>query len=153
MILTGDQLQRYRDNCLPRLWDMFTSAFPSSKDGGHGNTPGDLETGHALKHIQPRGGNDPGPDSSRATSRDSGVDLWDVYCCINKMYTEPLETILRHINHNGLNDEQFFIAFNKEIRHAAGNWFWGSLRRLFSWKRCSRITFVEVSSPPFLLLS
>lgn len=74
----------------------------------------------------------------------SQVDFWDIYCCINRTYTEPLETILRHIETNGLDDERFFVALNKEIGRAAGNWFWGTLRRVCSWKRCCGITFVEV---------
>lgn len=85
-------------------------------------------------------------------SQVSQVEFWDIYCCINRMYTEPLETVLRHIDPNGLDDETFLIALNKEIERAAGNWFWGTLRRICSWKRCCRITFVEVfSTDPELL--
>lgn len=181
MVLTQDQLERYRDTCLPRLWNMLTPAFPSSNDSNHGNSSENPGTARAPQQMPTREDNEsrerdfglpfantdanlrPGNSNTRGMfarlfrstqrrpprpdSRDAGVVSWDIYCCINKMYTEPLETILRYIDHKGLDDEKFLIALNKEIKRAAGNWFWGTLRRNFSWKRCSRITFVEVVLP------
>lgn len=76
--------------------------------------------------------------------------MWEIHCCINRMYTEPLETILRIIPHldgdESLDDKQFFKALRKAIRQVSGNHVIGLLRRTFSWKRCSRIIFIEVKS-------
>lgn len=124
------------------------SVLPFQNPGAR-STPEDSDAGGMLERLFRRTQKSP-PQLDPQGSR---VDFWDIYCCINRVYTEPLETVLRLIDPNGLDDEKFFIEFNKAIRRAAGNWFWGNLRRIFSWKRCCRITFVEVFSPAHESLS
>lgn len=180
IVLTKNQAQRYKDSCLPRLWDRVTAAFPLSNDATHENVSEDLgrdgipqqmptrESNESGQNdiMLPLGNTDANPTSESSTAggiiarlfqrsqigpprpdpQDSMAVPWDIHCCIDRIYTESLETILRHIDHNGLDDEKFLNAFNKEIQLSAGNWFWGTLRRTCSWKRCCSISFVEVFS-------
>lgn len=79
---------------------------------------------------------------------DQPEKYWEIFCCINRMYTEPLEIILQIIIRDNLrDDEKFYNAVNKAIRDASGPWLSGWLRRLFSWKTCTAMEFVEASLP------
>ncbi|KAF5699322.1 serine threonine kinase [Fusarium mundagurra] len=67
------------------------------------------------------------------------VDTKDIYWCIERNFTEPTEIYLSPIqNAETLDDEQLFRQVNKAIGSTEG---W--IRRLFSWKRCTAIDFVQ----------
>lgn len=89
-----------------------------------------------------------GSQSPRPREQEQPQNYREIFCCISRMYTEPLETILQIIIREKVpDDEKFYEAFNKAIRDAAGPWLAGWLRRLFSWKSCTAIEFVEASLP------
>ncbi|KAF5644454.1 serine threonine kinase [Fusarium sp. NRRL 52700] len=69
----------------------------------------------------------------------TSVDTKDIYWCIEKNFTEPTEIYLSPIqNAEMLDDEELFRQVNKAISSTEG---W--IRRLFSWKRCTAIDFVQ----------
>ncbi|KAF5548340.1 serine threonine kinase [Fusarium phyllophilum] len=69
----------------------------------------------------------------------TSVDTKDIYWCIERNFTEPTEIYLSPIqNAEKLDDEQLFRQVNKAIGSTEG---W--IRRLFSWKRCTAIDFVQ----------
>lgn len=87
-----------------------------------------------------------GSSPPRPQEREQPQTYREIFCCINRMYTEPLETVLQIIIRENLqDDEQFYEAVNKAMRDAAGLGLAGWLRRIFSWKTCTTIEFVEVS--------
>ncbi|KAL9565715.1 hypothetical protein ACKAV7_009897 [Fusarium commune] len=66
-------------------------------------------------------------------------DTKDIYWCIERNFTEPTEIYLSPIhNAETLDDEQLFRQVNEAIGSTEG---W--IRRLFSWKRCTAIDFVQ----------
>lgn len=70
----------------------------------------------------------------------TSVNTKDIYWCIERNFTEPTEIYLSPIqNAETLDDEQLFCQVNKAIDSTEG---W--VRRLFSWKRCTAIDFVQV---------
>lgn len=69
----------------------------------------------------------------------TSVNTKDIYWCIERNFTEPTEIYLSPIqNAETLDDEQLFRQVNKAIDSTEG---W--VRRLFSWKRCTAIDFVQ----------
>lgn len=77
----------------------------------------------------------------------TSINTKDIYWCIEKNFTEPTEIYLSPIqNAETLDDEQLFRQVNKAIGSTEG---W--VRRLFSWKRCTAIDFVQVRSIEVLL--
>ncbi|KAF5543944.1 serine threonine kinase [Fusarium mexicanum] len=67
------------------------------------------------------------------------VNTKDIYWCIERNFTEPTEIYLSPIqNAETLDDEKLFHQVNKAIGSTEG---W--VRRLFSWKRCTAIDFVQ----------
>ena len=68
------------------------------------------------------------------------IDTKDIYWCIEKNFTEPKEIYLSPIQDTEtVDDEQLFRQVNRAIGSTEG---W--IRRLFSWKRCTAIDFVQV---------
>ncbi|KAI0545792.1 kinase-like domain-containing protein [Xylaria curta] len=87
-----------------------------------------------------------GSAASVETSRSqSSHPTKDVYWCNDKVYTEPLQTMLYEVNDwDSLQyDENFYGRVNEVTRSSHGGILRGWLFSLLSWKRCTRVDFVK----------
>ncbi|KAJ4046559.1 hypothetical protein NW753_009380 [Fusarium oxysporum] len=141
LALSQDEFDRYKATCFP----VTTNGIPLLP-----LTQQDLKAQQAARPNFPmQSGNLSQPSqSSLGTSVfaanvppavQTSIDTKDIYWCIERNFTEPTEIYLSPIqNAETLDDEQLFHQVNKAIGRTEG---W--IRRLFSWKRCTAIDFVQ----------
>ncbi|KAF5592203.1 serine threonine kinase [Fusarium subglutinans] len=141
LALSRDEFHRYKATCFP-VTTNNVPLLPLTRQG--------LKAQQAAKpssSTQPANLGQPSQSSlgtntlARTISSVvlTSVDTKDIYWCIERNFTEPKEIYLSPIqNAEALDDEQLYHQVNKAIRSTEG---W--IRRLFSWKRCTAIDFVQ----------
>ncbi|KAH6959429.1 kinase-like domain-containing protein [Fusarium avenaceum] len=141
LALSQDDFDRYRAMCFPVTTNSIP-LVPLTRQG--------LKAQKAAKPNFPmQSGNHNQPSQSSLGTNvfaasvppavPTSVDTRDIYWCIERNFTEPTEIYLSPIQHaETLDDEQLFHQVNKAIGSTEG---W--IRRLFSWKRCTAIDFVQ----------
>ncbi|KAF5539216.1 serine threonine kinase [Fusarium napiforme] len=141
LALSQDEFDRYKSTCFP-VTTNNVPLLPLTRQG--------LKAQQASKpssSTQPTNLGQPSQSSlgtNAMTSTISSVlrttlNTKDIYWCIERNFTEPTEIYLSPIqNAETLDDEQLFRQVNKAIVSTEG---W--IRRLFSWKRCTAIDFVQ----------
>ncbi|KAL5598152.1 hypothetical protein FOBRF1_011945 [Fusarium oxysporum] len=140
LALSQDDFDRYKATCFP----VTTNGIPllpltqdlKAQQAARPNFP--MQSGNLSQPYQ----------SSLGTSVlaanvppavQTSIDTKDIYWCIERNFTEPAEIYLSPIqNAETLDDEQLFHQVNTAIGSTEG---W--IRRLFSWKRCTAIDFVQ----------
>ncbi|CVL12815.1 uncharacterized protein FPRN_09895 [Fusarium proliferatum] len=139
--LSREEFDRYKATCFPMTTNNVP-LLPLTRQG--------LKAQQAAKpssSMQPTNLGQPsqpplGTNVSTANfppAVQTSVDTKDIYWCIERNFTEPTEIYLSPIhNAETLDDEQLFRQVNKAIDSTEG---W--VRRLFSWKRCTAIDFVQ----------
>ncbi|RSM14890.1 hypothetical protein CEP52_001104 [Fusarium oligoseptatum] len=145
MALSQDELSRYKPFCLPtttgktpilpirqppnlstqKSTNIPLNAISQSSGTNSRQTPSNVP----LRGVFQTSTAPPPPSLSR-----------DMYWCVEKIFTEPTENHLFSIlNSDDLkDDEALYRRVNKAISSARG-WIW----RLFSWKRCTEVEFIE----------
>ncbi|KAF4496829.1 serine threonine kinase [Fusarium agapanthi] len=143
LALSRDEFDRYKATCFPVATNNIP-LLPLTRQG--------LKAQQAAKpssSIQPANLGQPSQSSLGTNSLAitisstvlTSVDTKDLYWCIERNFTEPKEIYLSPIqNAEALDDEQLYHQVNKAIGSTEG---W--VRRLFSWKRCTAINFVQSS--------
>ncbi|PNP79455.1 hypothetical protein FNYG_07071 [Fusarium nygamai] len=141
LALSQDEFDRYKPTCFP-VTTNNVPLLPLTRQG--------LKAQQASKpssSMQPTNIGQPfqsslGTNAVASTISSvlrTTVNTKDIYWCIERNFTEPTEIYLSPIqNAETLDDEQLFRQVNKAIRSTEG---W--IRRLFSWKRCTAIDFVQ----------
>ncbi|SCV54173.1 uncharacterized protein FFB14_13510 [Fusarium fujikuroi] len=141
LALSKDEFDRYKPTCFP-VTTNNVPLLPLTQQG--------LEAQQAAKpnsYMQPINLGQPSQSSlgtnalvsAISSTVRTSVDTKDIYWCIERNFTEPTEIYLSPIqNVETLDDEQLFRQVNKAIGSTEG---W--IRRLFSWKRCTAIDFVQ----------
>lgn len=71
----------------------------------------------------------------------------EMYWCIEKTFTEPMETVYRCIKPmmNIEDDSTLFNAVNDKIRGVGGEGWKGMVTHWLSWKRVTEVDFIKVS--------
>lgn len=140
--LSRDDFYRYKATCFPMTTNNVP-LLPLTRQG--------LKAQQAAKpssSMQPTNLGQPSQSSLGTNALASTissvlrttVSTKDIYWCIERNFTEPTEIYLSPIqNVETLDDERLFHQVNKAIDSTEG---W--VRRLFSWKRCTAIDFVQV---------
>ncbi|UPK95247.1 hypothetical protein LCI18_006182 [Fusarium solani-melongenae] len=146
MSLSQNELDRYKPMCLPRT-TRNTPILPVANQPAGSSTQ--RSTNIPLSNISQPGGTNSqhapgnvalgGAVQSSTTQQSSGLSR-DIYWCIEKIFTEPTENHLFSIpNSEDLKDDkELYDQVNKAIS-SARCWIW----RLFSWKRCTEVEFLE----------
>ncbi|RKL01723.1 hypothetical protein BFJ71_g5052 [Fusarium oxysporum] len=141
LTLSQDEFDRYKATC----FSVTTNGIPLLP-----LTQQDLKAQQAAKpssSMQPTKLRQPSHSSfgtnvltgNVSSAIQTSVDTKDIYWCIERNFTEPTEIYLSPIqNAETLDDEQLFHQVNTAIGSTEG---W--IRRLFSWKRCTAIDFVQ----------
>ncbi|KAF5651367.1 serine threonine kinase [Fusarium tjaetaba] len=141
LALSQDEYDRYKPTCFP-VTTNNVPLLPLTRQG--------LKAQQAAKpssSTQPINLGQPSQSSLGTTALASPissilrttVNTKDIYWCIERNFTEPTEIYLSPIQDaEKLDDEQLFRQVNKAIGSTEG---W--IRRLFSWKRCTAIDFVQ----------
>ncbi|RBA18502.1 serine/threonine protein kinase [Fusarium proliferatum] len=141
LALSRDEFDRYKATCFPVTTNNIP-LLPLTRQG--------LKAQQATKpssHMQSASLGQPSQSSPSTNilaanappAVKTSVDTKDIYWCIERNFTEPTEIYLSPIeNAEMLDDEQLFRQVNKAISSTEG---W--VRRLFSWKRCTEIDFVQ----------
>ncbi|OBS29445.1 hypothetical protein FPOA_03381 [Fusarium poae] len=141
--LSQDQHDRYRATCFPvttnnvPLLPLAHQGQKSQKTASPlGNTN---QSGNIVQPSQSSLGTN-ATVANVSPGRQPSIDTKDIYWCIERNFTEPTEIYLSPIQNaeNLLDDEALFCQVNTSIGSTAG---W--IRRLFSWKRCTAIDFVQ----------
>ena len=75
----------------------------------------------------------------------------EMYWCIDKIFADPSETVLCFIPEVGAlkDDYELYTQVNRAIRRSSGRFLTGWFLNFMSWKRCTKVEFVKVSSAPF----
>ncbi|KAG4277154.1 serine/threonine protein kinase [Fusarium proliferatum] len=139
--LSRDEFDRYKATCFPMTTNNVP-LLPLTRQ-----SPKAQQAVKPSSSMQPTNLGQPSQSSLGTNALTStissvlrtNVNTKDIYWCIEKNFTEPTEIYLSPIqNAEKLDDEQLFLQVNKAIGSTEG---W--VRRLFSWKRCTAIDFVQ----------
>ncbi|KAI0427149.1 kinase-like domain-containing protein [Xylaria sp. FL1042] len=149
LVLSRDEMARYKPTCVPILqsgtpvlprWETGNSQQPRSTEHELDNLtrPSSTRSEGQSENIKPVviGGTD---------TQQLALSSQDVYWCNDKVYTEPLQTILYEINNwDALHsDKEFYELVNCLTRHIKGWRLSGWLFSVLSWKRCTQVDFVK----------
>lgn len=137
----------YRQHCLPMSRIPENSAILPLYSGRSGLTPFASQTPLIPpgfrpdhQHVHPPLQSSiqtlvaPQSNSSRAQQTSK-----EIYCCIDKVWTEPSQTLL-HSSTQIDNDDALYKFLNQRYIKVQG---W--VGRIFSWKTCTDLNFVQVS--------
>ncbi|KAI0445157.1 kinase-like domain-containing protein [Xylaria telfairii] len=154
LVLPNAELSRYKQTCIPVL-EPDTPVLPQWKTKRSGiATRYPRGSKHDLKSLAtlPTGGifwhwGITRPMFAAATSiiPQASPSNKEVYWCHDKVYTEPLQTILYEVDHwDSLQcDKDFYKRVNQLTRQTKGRSLPGWLLSALSWKRCTQVDFVK----------
>ncbi|RKL28355.1 hypothetical protein BFJ72_g12586 [Fusarium proliferatum] len=151
LALSRDEFDRYKATCFP-VTTNNVPLLPLTRQGHKAQ-----QMAKPVSSMQPANLGQPS-QSSPATNIlaanappavQTTVHTKDIYWCIERNFTEPTEIYLSPIENAETlgDDEQLFRQVKKAIGSTEG---W--VRRLFSWKRCTAIDFVQVRLENALIL-
>jgi hypothetical protein len=142
LALSQDQFHRYKPTCFPvttnnvPLLPLTQQGLKVQQAAGSGSS---IQQANLGQSSQSSFGTNAITSTISSRPRTT-VNTKGIYWCIERNFTEPTEIYLSPIqNPESLDDEQLFRQVNKAIGTTKG---W--IRRLFSWKRCTAIDFVQV---------
>ncbi|KAI0973416.1 hypothetical protein F4678DRAFT_26520 [Xylaria arbuscula] len=153
LVLSNAELSRYKPACIPIL-ESGTPVLPcweTERSGPVARQPHklgiELENLTTLSSRRPDGqlGSTSLKDVEQTGIQPSSLPSKDVYWCNDKVFTEPLQTILYEIDDwdSLQSDEDFYKRVNQLTRQIKGRPLQAWLSSFLSWKRCAKVDFVK----------